>query len=42
MKCIITEMILSGASINEAAIRIVYVNREPLPRVTHAVRYLST
>ena len=42
MKCIITERIIPGPGINEAAIRIAYLDGEPPPRVTRAVRYHNT
>ena len=39
MKCVITEKTIPGPSVNEAALRIAYVNGESAPRVTQAVRY---
>lgn len=42
MKCIITEKVIAGPSIHEAAIRIAHVNNEPPPRVVRSVRYFNT
>jgi hypothetical protein len=42
MKCVITERIIPGPGVNEAARRIAHLNGEPAPRVTQAVRYWST